>query len=102
MKPTVQVTGQCMTVQVPKELDHHSALPIGQQMDEVLMHKTIREIVMDFSRTEFMDSSGIGMLMGRYRQLQADGGQMRAIHTGERVRKILDMAGIGKLMEITC
>lgn len=102
MRTAVQVKGQCMTVMVPRELDHHSALPIGQQMDDILMHRNIQEIIMDFTKTEFMDSSGIGMMMGRYRQIQASGGRMRAVHAKDRVKKILHMAGISRLIEVSC
>lgn len=100
MKKAVEVTGKRMVIHVPKELDHHTALPIRQQSEEILQYRKIAEIEMDFSQTEFMDSSGIGMLMGRYRQISHMGGQMYAVHVGERVRKILDMAGISKVVEI--
>ena len=101
MKGLVQVRNQSLIIHVPKELDHHSALPIRQQADDIMMHQNIREIVMDFSRTDFMDSSGIGMMMGRYRAVKRNGGHMRAEHVNDRVKKILDMAGIGKLIEIS-
>lgn len=95
MKGLVQVRDQSLIIHVPKELDHHSALPIRQQADDIMMHQNIREVVMDFSQTDFMDSSGIGMMMGRYRAVQRNGG------VNDRVKKILDMAGIGRLMEIS-
>ena len=100
MKKAVEVTGKRMVIHVPKELDHHTALPIRQQSEEILQYRKIAEIEMDFSQTEFMDSSGIGMLMGRYRQISHMGGQMYAVHVGERVRKILDLAGISQVVEI--
>ena len=101
MKGTVQVRGQSLIIHAPKELDHHSALPIRQQAEDIMMHQNIREVVMDFSGTDFMDSSGIGMMMGRYRAVQRNGGCMRAEHVSDRVKKILDMAGIGKLIDIS-
>ena len=101
MKGLVQVRNQSLIIHVPKELDHHSALPIRQQADDIMMHQNIREIVMDFSRTDFMDSSGIGMMMGRYRAVKRNGGHMRAKHVNNRIKKSLDMSGIGKLIEIS-
>lgn len=100
MKRMVEVTGRRLVIHVPKELDHHTALPIRQQTEEILQYKRIEEIEMDFAQTEFMDSSGIGMLMGRYRQISQKGGQMYAVHVGARVKKILDMAGISRVVEI--
>lgn len=101
MKTLVQVKDQCLIIHVPRELDHHSALPIRQQADDIMMRQNIREVVMDFAKTDFMDSSGIGMMMGRYRAVERNGGHMRVEHVNERVSKILDMAGIGKLIEIS-
>ena len=101
MKGLVQVRNQSLIIRVRKELDHHSSLPIRQQADDIMMHQNIREIVMDFSRTDFMDSSGIGMMMGRYRAVKRNGGHMRAEHVNDRIKKILDMSGIGKLIEIS-
>ncbi len=100
MKKTVEVIGQRMIIHVPKELDHHTATPIRQQTEEILRHQRIEEIEMDFQETEFMDSSGIGMLMGRYRQISRSGGEIYAVHTKERVKKILELAGISKRIEI--
>lgn len=101
MEKIVQVRDKSLVIYVPRELDHHSALPIRKQAEDIMKHQNIQEVVMDFSRTEFMDSSGIGMMMGRYRAVERNGGHMRAEHVSDRVKKILDMAGIGKLIDIS-
>ena len=54
----------------------------------------------DFKNTEFMDSSGIGLLMGRYKLMRALGGEVRIIHAGERIYKILVLSGIHKIIPI--
>ena len=100
MKGSVQVRNQSLIIHVPKELDHHSALPIRRQADDIMMHQNIREVVMDFSGTDFMDSSGIGVIMGRYRQIYLLGGEVWAVHVGERMKKILNMSGVTKIMQL--
>ena len=85
-----------MSVKILEEENRTVAVLSGE-----IDHQNIREVVMDFSGTDFMDSSGIGMMMGRYRAVQRNGGHMRAEHVNDRVKKILDMAGIGKLIEIS-
>ena len=94
------VKNQCLVIRLPKEIDHYQAEKVRMECEQSFMKFIIRDIIFDFSDTSFMDSSGIGMLMGRYRQISHMGGQMYAVHVGERVRKILDMAGISKVVEI--
>ena len=85
----------------PKEIDECAASEMREEADMLIDNYQIRHLIFDFSNTEFMDSSGIGMMMGRYRAVQRNGGHMRAEHVNDRVKKILDMAGIGKLIEIS-
>ena len=58
-------------------------------------------LVFDFSKTTFMDSSGIGMLMGRYRIVRYSGGKVTAIHVNDRVYRIMRISGIYKYIEIS-
>ena len=62
--------------------------------------KHIRYIIFDFADTGFMDSSGIGVIMGRYKKVYMMGGEVWAVHTNERMRKILTMSGVMKIMQI--
>jgi len=87
-------------IQVPTELDHHNASQISREADERVQKEDVQEIVFDFAKTVFCDSSGIGMLMGRYKMMWALGGTVRAVHVGERVSKILTMSGITKIIPV--
>ena len=88
-------------VYVPKELDHHFAGQITGQIDRELEKGLIKQLVFDFSDTTFMDSSGIGMLMGRKRLLSYSGGRVSAIHVSDRILRIMQLSGIWKHMEIS-
>lgn len=60
----------------------------------------IRYVIFDFAETNFMDSSGIGVIMGRYKRIYMLGGEVCAVHANERMKKILTMSGVTKIMQI--
>ena len=95
-----QVQENCLTVYLPHELDHHNAEELKDIADRLIQEKNIRRIIFDFGRTVFMDSSGIGMIMGRYKNLRFMGGTVMAVRVNERIRRILTMSGIYKVMDI--
>lgn len=96
----MEVREKSLWIRVPSELDHHSADRISAQADELVRTREVREIVFDFSQTTFCDSSGIGMLMGRYKIMQALGGQVRAVRAGDRVTRILTLSGVAKIIPV--
>ena len=83
-------------IAVPRELDHHSADRLAGEADSLCRKEEVREIVFDFSETVFCDSSGIGMLMGRYKLMQALGGSVRAAGVQDRVARIFMLSGVAK------
>ncbi len=95
-----QVQENCLTIFLPHELDHHNAETIRKESDHLIDRNHIRYVIFDFARTNFMDSSGIGVIMGRYKRIYMLGGEVCAVHTNERMRKILTMSGITKIMQI--
>ena len=95
-----QLTEDRLTVMMPREVDHHAARHMSTEVDCLIDSWHIRTLVFDFAGTEFMDSSGIGVIMGRYRKIYMLGGEVCAVHTSERIRKILMMSGVTKIMQI--
>ena len=96
----MKVENRSLRIRVPAELDHHSAAQICAQADELVRTQDIREIVFDFSRTVFCDSSGVGMLMGRYKMMQALGGTVKAVRVQGRVERILMLSGAMKAIPV--
>ena len=78
----------CLVVYVPRELDHPQATRIR------------RHLVFDFTETEFMDSSGIGVIIGRCKNLGYSGGDVSACHLNERVDKIFTVSGLKKIIQV--
>ena len=95
-----QVQENCLTVFLPTELDHHNAERIKKESDSLIEKHHIRYVIFDFEKTIFMDSSGIGVIMGRYKKLTMSGGNICLIHTNERLKKILTMSGVTKIIQI--
>ena len=66
----------------------------------MMLDNSVSHIVFEFSDTKLMDSSGIGVLAGRYRKISCFGGKVYVIHANRRIRKILEMSGIGDIVEM--
>lgn len=98
MEQFLQRRGEQLIVQIPKEVDHCFADGVREAVDRKLQIEEIKTLVFDFQGTEFMDSSGIGLLMGRYKLMSALGGKVEIQNAGERIRKILILSGIHKII----
>lgn len=95
-----QIQENCLTIFLPNEVDHHIAEEIRRQSDQLIEEKHIKHVIFDFEKTNFMDSSGIGVIMGRYRIICLLGGEVWAVHTNERMKKMLTMSGVARIMRI--
>ncbi|MDY3249660.1 MAG: anti-sigma factor antagonist [Candidatus Choladocola sp.] len=100
MNELFSITGTTLTIHLPSELDHHSSEKIRLEADRLIRCRNIRSILFDFEKTVFMDSSGIGMIIGRYKNMRFMGGTVLAIRVSERMRRILTLSGIYKLIDI--
>ncbi|MCD8012553.1 MAG: anti-sigma factor antagonist [Lachnospiraceae bacterium] len=100
MEQIFTIAGTQMCVHLPTEIDHHVSKRICEETDRLVQKKHIRCILFDFGQTTFMDSSGIGMLIGRYKMMRFMGGTVAAVNVGERMNRILELAGIGKILDI--
>ena len=97
MDVTVKKHGRLMEVFPEGELDQHSAAGLRERLDAELMDKRIDRIEYDLKAVTFMDSSGIGVLLGRYRTLAARNGTMDIKNARRSVEAILRMSGVYSL-----
>lgn len=81
------------------EIDHHVCDKIREDIDKELELYEINHLIFDFSDVTFMDSSGIGVVLGRYKKLKKIGGTVTIRNASRLVKQILDMSGIFTLME---
>jgi len=96
----LEKNGDILIVRPEGELDHHYAARLRQAVDGAIMVGDIRRVVFDFTGVGFMDSSGIGVLMGRYRLMSAVGGSVSAFGVSPRLDKLITMSGIKKIINI--
>ena len=82
------------------EIDHHGAVSLREDLDRLIIRERPRRLVMNLSRIEFMDSAGLGLLMGRYRLIRELGGTTVLTSPNPRVMKILRLAGMERFFEI--
>ena len=82
------------------ELDHHITNEVRDGIDYVLNSRPIKNIIFDFKNIRFMDSSGIGVIIGRYKKIANDGGKVSVINVNARVKKIFDLSGMNKIISI--
>ncbi len=100
MEIRLENLGTTLVVKLCGELDHSCAAEIRERLDKEITLHGINNLVMDFYDVPFMDSAGIGMLLGRYKLIKARGGKMLIIRTCAQVDKIIELAGLKKLMDI--
>ena len=97
-KITYEALGDTLLIHMPKELDHHNCRDLKRDTDLMLDENYINRIIFDFGKTEFMDSSGIGVLLNRYKQMAASRGTVTYYGAGPRVVRILEMGGLVRLI----
>ena len=90
--------GSSLTVMLTGELDHHNAAEIRETLDGML-DGSVRELTLDMSGVTFMDSSGIGIVLGRYKRMRERDGRLYLGGLKGNTEKILRMAGVLGLVE---
>jgi stage II sporulation protein AA (anti-sigma F factor antagonist) len=81
------------------EIDHHAADALKYKIDREYDRSRAKNIIFDFGKVEFMDSSGIGMIIGRYKNVERQGGEVRAVCSNAAVRRIIEVSGLGRLIK---
>ncbi|MBQ9119616.1 MAG: anti-sigma factor antagonist [Lachnospiraceae bacterium] len=100
-----QDTGSCrrigtvLVICPTQDLDHHYALSVRKEADDYIDRGQIEHLIFDFSRITFMDSSGIGVIMGRYKKVIFQGGNIACCGVGKEVERILSLAGLFRIMK---
>lgn len=99
MKTNYEIEGEQMVYRMPRDVDHHCAGEISKEMDRMIENHGVRRLVLDFSDTDFMDSSGIGVVIGRSRRLHFFQGEIVVQNLSERVGRIFQASGLNKIVK---
>ena len=89
-----------LILEITEEIDHHSCEKIKKRADYEIQVHIPKKVIFDFSNVNFMDSSGIGMLIGRYKLVSMFGGKTSMINVKPAIKKVFEMSGILKLIPI--
>lgn len=101
MKITYNEKDKLLLMQITEEIDHHTSEKIRTRADFEIQKHIPKKLVMDFEKVSFMDSAGIGMILGRYKMMNMFGGTMNMINVAPSVKKVFEMSGITKIIPIT-
>lgn len=89
-----------LIAKVTGELDHHMAGKIRDEADARIVKGGIKSLIFDFSELNFMDSSGVGLVIGRYKLVRSRGGRVNIVSCNPCVNKILHMSGIMRIIDV--
>lgn len=101
MEINFYITGDTLVASLSGEIDHYSAQKVRSDIDDEMKIYHVKDLVIDFSGVTFMDSSGVGMVLGRYNKVKDLGGKVVIRNASRLVKQILDMSGVFSLMEYT-
>ncbi len=100
MKITTTLKENTLIVALSGELDHHTAKKVKDYVEDFIKNKSVVNLIFDFSALSFMDSSGIGVVIGRYKLISSIGGKMAIVNTSSAVERLLAVSGIKKLVAV--
>ena len=96
-----QIIDNYLCIRMPEEVDHHRSDEICKNADHYILESQVGNVVFDFEDTHFMDSSGIGLVMGRYKLMQELNGKVTVRNPPNHIRKVMRLSGIDRLASIS-
>lgn len=87
-----------LIAKITGEIDHHTARWLRMDIDTAIQDKSPSRLTMDFSGVSFMDSSGVGLVMGRYKNMKERGGRVTLVNMPDYIEKVMNLAGMDKLL----
>ena len=89
-----------LILEITEEIDHHTSEKIRRKVDYEITRYMPRKVIFDFSNVQFMDSAGIGMILGRYKMMKMIGGSVEMKNVSPMLKKIFEMSGLTKICSI--
>ncbi len=97
MNVTLESSGNLVIAYLYGEIAHHTAVDIRDKIDNALSFIKPQHLILDFKNVTFMDSSGIGLVMGRYRLLMNFHATLEIRNVTKQTKKIMELAGLGSI-----
>lgn len=89
-----------LTVYLTGEIDHHNAGRMRMAIDEEICRRRPKRVILDLGSIDFMDSSGLGLVMGRYALIRKMNGDLILRNPSQRVKKIFDLSGLDRMIHM--
>ncbi|MGL4730065.1 MAG: anti-sigma F factor antagonist [Clostridium sp.] len=100
MQLTFEKLDDKLIVGLVGELDHHSASELRNKIDDKMDVEGTMKLIMNFSGVSFMDSSGIGAVIGRYKKLSMRGGKLCVTNLKPSIKKVFELSGLFKIIDV--
>ncbi|SDA14745.1 stage II sporulation protein AA (anti-sigma F factor antagonist) [Ruminococcus sp. YE71] len=97
---TLSLREGTLTAVLRGDIDHHSASQMRTEIDRAVRGAAVRLLVLDFSQVTFMDSSGIGLVMGRYKLMSELGGEVAVADPPAYIARVMRLSGLDRLCRI--
>ncbi len=97
MAVQIDIADEVMIARIIGDIDHHNAKELRETIDDAVVKGQIRDLELDFRDVSFMDSSGIGLVMGRYKLMQELGGRLHLQNVAGHLKKVMVLAGLDRL-----
>ena len=98
LRVDMEIKQQVLCIRLEGELDHHTADILRDRVTTALNQHPIRHILLNLEQLEFMDSSGLGVILGRYKEIASIGGEMVVCSTSAPVKRLFEMSGLFKII----
>ncbi|MGI6703497.1 MAG: anti-sigma F factor antagonist [Clostridia bacterium] len=99
MELTANITGNILICRVKGELDHHTAEEFRTFVDYNMENNPVKHLLLDLTHLSFMDSSGIGALIGRYKKVSSTGGRVMVVNENKQVSRVFEISGIYEIIK---
>jgi stage II sporulation protein AA (anti-sigma F factor antagonist) len=96
----LEIVNNVLLVRLNGELDHHTAEELRTRVTTTLEQHNIAHIVLNLKSLSFMDSSGLGVILGRYKQIKNSGGEMVVCSISPAVKRLFEMSGLFKIIRL--
>ncbi|MBE7043588.1 MAG: STAS domain-containing protein [Ruminococcaceae bacterium] len=97
---TTELKNRILIAHIDGELDHYSASEIRRKLDREITGCSVKHLIFDFSDLSFMDSSGLGVIIGRYKKIKEKNGKVLLVCNKAHVDKLLSVSGLKKLLGV--
>lgn len=97
---TFDIKRNVLIVRLAGELDHHEAELLRDEWKRMMYHNPVKHVIVNLSDMSFMDSSGLGVILGRYKEILQLGGEMVVCSVNPSIKRLFDMSGVFKIVRL--